>query len=103
MFQEIMNNILKHARAKKVDVSIIYSIDNKFVLRVEDNGIGFDLEKKQNQLTSSSGIGLKNMMNRARLIGADLDIQSSPGKGTVITVGLSLETDQLTSVYETNQ
>jgi two-component system, NarL family, sensor kinase len=90
MFQEIMNNILKHARAKKVNVSIIYSIDNKFVLRVEDNGIGFDLENKQNQLTSSSGIGLKNMLNRARLIGADLAIQSSPGQGTVITVELSL-------------
>ena len=91
MFQEMMNNILKHSKASSVSISVIYSTDDKFALRVEDNGIGFNAEKKQKQISSSSGIGLKSMMNRARLIGAEISIQSQPGSGTVIAVELPLE------------
>jgi signal transduction histidine kinase len=91
MFQEMMNNILKHSRATRVNIAVIYSIDNKFVLKVEDNGVGFDSEKKRTQASSSSGIGLKSMTNRAHLIGASISIQSQPGKGTVIQVELPLE------------
>lgn len=91
MYQEMMNNILKHSKATRVNISIIYSPDYKFVLRVEDNGVGFNVENKQTQVVSSSGLGLKNMMNRARLIGADISIKSQPDKGTVITVELPLK------------
>lgn len=91
MFQEMMNNILKHSKATQVNISVIYSIDNKFVLKVEDNGVGFDSMKKRTQTSSSSGIGLKSMTNRAHLIGATISIQSQPGKGTVIQVELPLE------------
>jgi signal transduction histidine kinase len=90
MYQEMMNNILKHSKATHVNVSIIYSTDSKFVLRVEDNGVGFNVENKQTRVVSSSGLGLKNMMNRARLIGADFSIKSQPDKGTLISVELPL-------------
>ncbi len=103
IFQELLNNILKHSRAKHVIVSIIYSIDDKFVLRVEDDGIGFDAEKKQSQVSSSSGIGLKSMMNRARLIGATIFIQSQPGTGTIVTVELPLEPENSLTDYENNK
>jgi two-component system NarL family sensor kinase len=86
MFQEMLNNILKHSRATRVNIAINYSIDNKFVLQVEDNGVGFDVEKKRSQTSSSSGIGLKSMTNRASLIGAQISVQSQPGKGTSIQV-----------------
>src|ERR1700760_1640739 len=43
MFQEMLNNILKHSRATRVNITINYTIDNKFVLKVEDNGVGFDV------------------------------------------------------------
>jgi len=86
MFQEMLNNILKHSRATQVNIAVNYLIDNKFVLQVEDNGVGFEVEKKQTQASSSSGIGLKSMTNRARLIGAEITIQSQPGKGTIIKV-----------------
>jgi two-component system, NarL family, sensor kinase len=89
MFQEMINNILKHAKATRIIIAVNYSIDNKFVLKVEDNGVGFDTGKKQ--ATSSSGIGLKSMTNRASLIGAQISIQSQPGKGTTIKVELPLE------------
>jgi two-component system NarL family sensor kinase len=85
MFQEMLNNILKHSRATRVNIAVNYSIDNKFVLQVEDNGVGFDVEKKR-QTSSSSGIGLKSMTNRASLIGAQISVQSQPGKGTSIQV-----------------
>lgn len=91
MFQEMLNNILKHSQATQVNIAVIYSIDNKFVLKVEDNGVGFDTEKKKTQASSSSGIGLKSMTNRAHLIGATISIKSQLGKGTLITVELPLE------------
>jgi signal transduction histidine kinase len=95
MFQEMMNNILKHSRATHVNIAVNYSIDNKFVLKVEDNGVGFDVGRKRSQASSSSGIGLKSMTNRASLIGAQISVQSQPGKGTSITVELPLEKDIL--------
>ncbi|HLX90733.1 MAG TPA: ATP-binding protein [Puia sp.] len=88
MFQEMINNILKHAKATQINVLVNYTSDNKFVLTVTDNGIGFNAEKKQTQTTSSSGIGLRNMVNRAKLIGALISIQSGNGNGTAITVEL---------------
>jgi two-component system NarL family sensor kinase len=95
MFQEMLNNILKHSQATRVNIAVNYSIDNKFVLRVEDNGVGFDVEKKRTQASSSSGIGLKSMTNRASLIGAQITVQSQPGKGTSIRVELPLEKEIL--------
>jgi two-component system NarL family sensor kinase len=94
MFQEMLNNILKHSKATRVNIAVIYSIDNKFVLKVEDNGVGFDIEKKRTQTSSSSGIGLKSMTNRASLIGAQINVQSQPGKGTSIIVELPLELEK---------
>ena len=91
IYQEMINNILKHAKATLVHVSIIYSAENKFVLQVKDNGIGFDLNKKKTQVNSSSGLGLKNMLNRAQLIGANVSIESEPEKGTSISIELPLE------------
>lgn len=95
MFQEMLNNILKHSKATSINISVIYSADDKFVLKVQDNGVGFDPDKKQAQTSSSSGIGLKSMRNRAQLIGAQIFIESRPGKGTTIKVELPLETETL--------
>jgi len=91
MFQEMINNIFKHAQAKHINVMVNYTTDNKFVLKVKDDGIGFNAEKKQTQTTSSSGIGLRNMVNRAKLIGGSISIQSETGNGTAITVELPIQ------------
>jgi len=90
MYQEIMNNIIKHSKANQVHVSIKYSLNEKFILRIQDNGIGFDVIQKKEAGTGFSGLGLKSMQNRAKLIGATLDIQSESGKGTNISVSLPL-------------
>jgi signal transduction histidine kinase len=77
--QEAMTNVLNHARAKRLEVSLDYS-EGKITLIVRDNGIGFDLGKN----ARSSHYGLTGMTERAHLIGSDLVIISQPGQGTEI-------------------
>jgi two-component system NarL family sensor kinase len=82
MIQEIVNNIIKHASASEIDVSIDSKPDMTTV-RISDNGIGFDTSLlKQGR----PGIGLQNISNRAKTINATVDLKSSPGNGTVITL-----------------
>lgn len=90
MFQEMLNNTLKHSKATQVDVRLSFSDDNQFSLVLADNGVGFDVEAKRNSVSSSSGVGLKSIFNRAKLIGANLDMKSTPGNGTTVTIQLSL-------------
>jgi signal transduction histidine kinase len=90
IFQEALNNILKHAKATEVAVDLDYE-ENLFSLEMRDNGIGFNVTEKQQSATSFSGVGLKSMFNRAKLIGADISMTSEPGKGTVILIELPLQ------------
>jgi two-component system, NarL family, sensor kinase len=88
MFQEMLNNILKHSRAKQVTVRVSYETDDTFALEVEDNGIGFNVTEKQQSVSASRGVGLKSMFNRAQLMGATININSEEGKGTKVLVKL---------------
>jgi two-component system, NarL family, sensor kinase len=90
IFQEALNNTLKHAKATEIIVKLKYGED-AFTLEIKDNGIGFDLAKKQQSATSYSGVGLKSMFNRAKLIGANISIDSEYGKGTIILIELPLQ------------
>jgi two-component system, NarL family, sensor kinase len=77
--QEAINNIVKHSEATKILVDLIYS-EHSVEISIQDNGIGFDagIEKRGN--------GLMNMKDRAELIGATFNIDTSPGKGTKIMI-----------------
>jgi len=89
IYQEMTNNILKHAKASHVNISIIYAANDTFVLKVQDDGVGFDSKKKA-ETSSSSGLGLKNMLNRAHLIGAEILIESQPRQGTTVSIEMPL-------------
>ncbi len=89
IFQEAVNNTLKHAKATEIIVTMRFEPDG-FTLEIKDNGVGFDLAQKQQAATSYSGVGLKSMFNRAKLIGADISINSESGKGTIILITLPL-------------
>jgi signal transduction histidine kinase len=83
ILQEQMNNIIKHAAAKQVTVSLrlIQESDNKVVeLLVKDDGKGFDSTKKR------TGVGLRNIVSRAELFGGTVNIQSEPGHGCEMKV-----------------
>ena len=80
MIQEILHNIIKHAKAKNVTLAI-KSRENKTIIEVKDNGTGFDLV---NLKSTETGIGLKSIQQRCALINASCDIQSAPGVGTSV-------------------
>jgi two-component system NarL family sensor kinase len=89
IFQELLNNVLKHAEATKLAVTA-KKVDDVIKIVMTDNGKGFNLEEKQTSANSSAGLGLKNLFNRAKLIGAKLDYETAVGKGTVVTIELPL-------------
>jgi signal transduction histidine kinase len=78
--QEAMNNVSKHAHASRVDV-LLESRDGTVTLVIEDDGVGFDVVDHEDRDT---GVGLIGMQERASLIGATLQIESQPGRGTSI-------------------
>ena len=80
MLQEFFSNTIKHSKASKLDVQLIYSEDS-LKITAEDNGIGFVIEE-----TTDNGIGLQNIESRAKLIGADVDFQSIVNQGTKLEI-----------------
>jgi PAS domain S-box-containing protein len=79
--QEALNNTLKHARAQAVQVLLDFR-ESGTLLEISDNGSGFDTA----EATGGGGVGLRGMRERAQAIGATLHVESSPGKGTKVSV-----------------
>jgi len=79
IIQEAFNNIIKHARAKRVQLQLNY-LPETLEVEIRDNGRGFDL------LHCSNGkqAGLKNMETRANILNGDIKISSRPGDGTTL-------------------
>ena len=80
--QEALNNVAKHAHAARVDV-IVERRDGAVVLVIEDNGIGFAPAEREG---APMAMGLAGMRERASLIGATFQVESSPGEGTTVFV-----------------
>ena len=81
--QEQLNNILKHARASDVCITLLQST-RSIRLSITDNGVGFDTGKNQN------GIGLANIKSRAAIYNGAAIFTSQPGKGCVLKVEFPL-------------
>ncbi|MBR9788657.1 MAG: histidine kinase [Vibrionaceae bacterium] len=84
--QESLNNIEKHAKAKKVTVTL-QKMGNILQLLIRDDGVGFVV----NQAIHRQGIGLRNMQERVEFIGGEFELMSELGLGTEITVLLNLD------------
>jgi signal transduction histidine kinase len=80
---EALNNILKHARATEIKVSLKKD-SNKVVLEIQDNGVGFDVNG------AAGGMGLSGMKERAEGFGGDMQIKSG-SSGTIIRVEVTNE------------
>jgi PAS domain S-box-containing protein len=85
IFQEILNNISKHARADQVDLDV-RNLGKSIIFSVTDNGEGFDVAQVLAGRTMDQGLGLASMEERARLIGGSLNLVSQPGTGTTINI-----------------
>lgn len=75
IFQEIINNLLKHADCQNVYITV--RTGNGFMLEVQDDGRGFNVDEKM-----TSGSGLRNMIKRAAIANIKGEIESHPGQGT---------------------
>jgi len=84
IFQESLNNTLKHSGAKHLKITLQF-IHKMFNLTLEDDGSGF----LASSFNNNTGSGLRNMENRAALIGAITKITSSPGNGCCISINLN--------------
>jgi two-component system sensor histidine kinase UhpB len=87
--QEALNNVIKHAEAKRVSV-LVYRRQDSVVLVVEDDGAGFDVTA---MTKPKDGLGLLGMRERAHLLRGELVIESSPGDGTMVKVVLPLSAE----------
>ncbi|RYY55337.1 MAG: tetratricopeptide repeat protein [Chitinophagaceae bacterium] len=86
VIQECVNNVIRHSRATSLDISIIRDADG-ISATIEDNGQGFDSSSRE----GFEGIGLKNIQARIEYLKGTIDIDSSPGKGTMIGLHVPLE------------
>jgi two-component system NarL family sensor kinase len=84
--QEVVNNTLKHAKAKIVRIDLTYN-NSKVVLSITDDGVGFDTRTIYSE---SAGFGLNNIISRIKILNADLYLTSEPGKGTSYYIELPL-------------
>jgi NarL family two-component system sensor histidine kinase LiaS len=84
ILQESVSNTLRHAKATTLEVLLVKR-GNLVILRVVDDGIGFDVEK-----TKTGSYGLQNMHERAVEIGGTLQIVSVPNQGTRLEVRVPL-------------
>ena len=80
IFQEILNNMMKHAQASNIYITM--QAKNGFVLEMKDDGKGFEVPEKE----QSTGSGLINIMKRAKLANLNLEIDTAPGKGSTFTL-----------------
>ena len=85
IMQEAVNNIEKHARAREVRLRIAFHGDS-IVLKIQDDGRGFDSKRGKAGKGKWRGIGLTNMRERAEFLGGTCTVESAPKQGTTITV-----------------
>jgi signal transduction histidine kinase len=81
--QEALNNVYKHAAARRVSV-ILERRKDSLVMLVEDDGRGFDPANIER--TGRPSLGLTGMRERATMIGGSVEVESAPGKGTTVFV-----------------
>jgi signal transduction histidine kinase len=103
--QEALANIEKHAHATDITLRLIASHPN-VMLRIEDNGNGFNVQDRLLKAVKEKRMGLNNMEERVHLIGGTIGIKSNQGQGTSIVVRFPIQTkseDQAEPVYLPNQ
>jgi len=85
--QEILNNIVCHAKATTITVTVDF-VYNAVQIIIMDNGVGFDIETAKEKSVEKSSTGLMNIAGRAKFVQADLKIESTIGQGTKIEIAI---------------
>lgn len=80
VIQETVNNVIKHSGANKLDI-VLMKDEEGVSATIEDNGKGFDKSKIKKE-----GIGISNIYSRVEFLKGTVDIDTSPGKGTLVAI-----------------
>ncbi len=99
LVQEALNNIKKHAEATVAKIRIVASHPN-IILRIEDNGRGFDVDKRLIEASQEARMGLHSMQERVNLLDGNIKIQSRPMEGTRIVVEFPCRPDSTVSALK---
>jgi signal transduction histidine kinase len=83
--QETVNNAVKHASAGKIIINIKETAQAIYA-QVRDDGQGFDVDQVMRNYEQRGSLGMVNLRERAELIGGELTMRSTPGRGTQITL-----------------
>lgn len=90
VIQECVNNILKHAQATRVDISMACE-EKIFSVTIEDNGCGFDTAAATEL---GGGLGLNNIKSRVNYLRGTVEFDSAPGRGTVVMIHIPLHKEK---------
>jgi PAS domain S-box-containing protein len=90
LIQEALYNIKKHARAQGVTIRLVASSPN-LMLRIIDDGMGFDVARWRDKSHKEKRMGLQSMMERVGLLNGSIDIRSQDRKGTAIFITIPIK------------
>jgi signal transduction histidine kinase len=85
LVQEGLNNVRKHAQARRVKVTLV-GVSPNIILRIEDDGKGFDVRARERSINGEKRLGLRSMKERVNLLQGQMTIDSHPGKGAKISI-----------------
>jgi signal transduction histidine kinase len=88
--EEALGNARKYSKAKNIDVRF-WQEDGLFVARVQDDGVGFDVDSVMDGYSERGSLGMLNMEERAQMIDGSVQVESSVGQGTAITLVVPLD------------
>jgi signal transduction histidine kinase len=84
--EEAVNNARKHAQAKHIWVRLKTSVEERVLLEIEDDGVGFNVDLLSKDYESRGSLGMVNLQERTEMVNGALQIESAEGQGTKITV-----------------
>ncbi len=90
LIQEALNNIKRHADAARATIRLVASSPD-IVIRIKDNGKGFDVNDRRKRALKEKRMGLQSMVERVGLLAGKISIQSRPTKGTYILIEIPLK------------
>ncbi|RYY94129.1 MAG: hypothetical protein EOO11_18490 [Chitinophagaceae bacterium] len=82
VIQECVNNVIRHSGADRLDISILRE-PGELIASVEDNGRGFEPD-------DSGGMGLRNIRTRVEYLKGEVEFDTHPGRGTVVSIRIPL-------------
>jgi len=97
LVRELFTNILKHAKAHEVRVSMkLYN--EHLQITIDDDGIGFDIGQLTDNIKKNKGFGLFSIRERLHYIGGNVEINSQPGMGTKVTITTPVNRETKTGI-----